>query len=231
MVFSNVVFSNLVSNKPAAWPLVLASGSPRRAELLQLLGRPFQVVLPQVPEQRAPSESAAAYVQRLAISKAEAGAALWRTKATANTTTNSLVLGSDTVVVVDYAQAHEQVLEKPRDFADFQRMMQLLSGTTHTVLTAVAVTQSAQLEPTTDVTMATMVATEVSFKPLSEGEIAAYWASGEPQDKAGGYGIQGLAGRFVTHLQGSYFAVVGLPLYETAELLTRVETQQAGGQQ
>ncbi|WP_034727867.1 Maf family protein [Pseudidiomarina sediminum] len=185
--------------------LVLASGSPRRFELLQLLDRPFTVVRPDVPEQQALGETAQAYVERLARSKAAAGANLVQAP-------DAVVIGADTVVVCD-----QQVLEKPRDEADFQSMMQRLSGRTHQAMTAVAVHHQG-------VTQARVVVTQVSFKVLSAKEIQAYWATGEPLDKAGGYGIQGHAGKFVTHIEGSYLAVVGLPLYETEQLLLAVET-------
>ena len=109
-------------------------------------------------------------------------------------------------------QVDELVLGKPVDLADFQRMMRLLSGRSHWVKTAVAIA-------TEQDTISTTVATKVWFKQLSEQEILWYWNTGEPADKAGGYGIQGLAGQFVQRIDGSYFAVVGLPLYETAQLL------------
>ena len=185
--------------------LVLASGSPRRNELLQLLDRPFSVVRPDVPEQQAAGETAEIYVERLARSKAEAGAAL---VADAGAT----VIGADTIVVCD-----GKVLEKPHDELDYQAMMELLSGRRHQAMTAVAVHHAG-------VTRATVVVTQVTFKTLSKTEISAYWASGEPCDKAGGYGIQGRAGKFVTHIEGSYLAVVGLPLYETEQLLLAVES-------
>lgn len=184
--------------------LLLASASPRRQELLTLLERPFTVVLPQVAEQRQVGEAPAAYVQRLALSKAQAGLAL-------ATAAPSYVIGADTIVV-----AANQVLEKPRDEDDFRAMMALLSGQTHTVMTAVAVVDPRGVSQQ-------LVCTQVQFKSLSDAEIQAYWASGEPQDKAGGYGIQGRAGKFVTQLQGSYSAVVGLPLYETDQLLLQRE--------
>ena len=117
------------------------------------------------------------------------------------------VLGSDTIVVIE-----NEVLEKPADFEHFKAMMMKLSGRSHQVLTAVCLlTQNNQWQ--------CCVVTEVSFRTLSIQDINTYWASGEPHDKAGGYGIQGLAGKFVTRLNGSYFAVVGLPLYETEHLL------------
>lgn len=183
--------------------LVLASGSPRRQELLKLLDRPFTVVVPNVPEERAPNESARAYVKRLALSKAQAGATLARA--------NSLVLGADTVVVCD-----DDVLEKPNDYGHFVAMMKRLSGRSHLAITAIA----AVLNEKEDVVVSQA---KVTFKALNDEEIDHYWQSGEPQDKAGGYGIQGRASKFVTHLEGSYFAVVGLPMYETEQLILTME--------
>ncbi len=179
--------------------LVLASGSPRRRELLAQMGYQFEVVVPNVEEKRAAAESPAQYVERLSRDKALAGAALVAAEV--------VVIGSDTIVVKD-----QQVLEKPRDFADAKRMLLKLSGSQHQVMTGVSVTCRG-------ITHSVVVTTEVWFKTLSEQEIEAYWQSGEPCDKAGSYGIQGLGGRFVTRIEGSYHAVVGLPLYETDQLL------------
>lgn len=183
--------------------LVLASGSPRRYELLQLLDRPFTVVRPDIPEQRSASETPMAYVQRLAAQKAEAGSRLCEQGA--------MVLGADTIVVCD-----QQVLEKPRDQAHFATMMELLSGRTHQAITAVALHHRQRTSVTT--AMAT-----VTFKSLTDEEVRSYWATGEPADKAGGYGIQGRAAKFVTQVEGSYLAVVGLPLYETEQLIRQAE--------
>ncbi|MEX1222869.1 MAG: Maf family protein [Idiomarina sp.] len=180
--------------------LVLASGSPRRADLLTQLGYKFSVVTPNIIEQQQPQESAQTYVERLAREKALAGLQLLPAPA--------VVIGSDTLLVLN-----NQVLEKPRDKAHFIDMFSALSGATHEVLTAVAVTNGEQ-------TRTIRVSTKVSFKVISTAEMVAYWNTGEPADKAGGYGIQGIGGRFVTTLDGSYFAVVGLPLYETEQLLT-----------
>ncbi|RUO62436.1 Maf family protein [Pseudidiomarina insulisalsae] len=185
--------------------LFLASASPRRHELLQLLDRPFTVVRPQVPEQQQQGESPQDYVRRLAQSKAEAGAAMVNTEAA--------VIGADTIVV-----AAGEVLEKPRDEADFKRMMQQLSGSKHQAMTAVALHYNGATE-------VVLVTTVVQFKSLTAAEISAYWQSGEPRDKAGGYGIQGRAAKFVTRIEGSYLAVVGLPLYETEQLIQAVENK------
>ncbi|MFC3032994.1 Maf family protein [Pseudoalteromonas fenneropenaei] len=178
----------------------LASASPRRRELLQQLGYEFQQFSVDADESQFPDESPTVYVERLARLKAQTGVAMGYC--------DYPVLGSDTVVVID-----GQALGKPKDYADFKNMMTRLSGRSHQVLTAIAFA-------TPSTTVSRVVSTEVTFKTLSEAEIAAYWQSGEPQDKAGGYGIQGLAGRFVTELKGSYFAVMGLPLNETDELLS-----------
>ncbi|MGR5195862.1 Maf family protein [Vibrio rotiferianus] len=179
--------------------LVLASGSPRRKELLAQLGYDFDIVLPDIEEAKQDHELAKDYVLRLSMEKALAGLALAKP--------DSIVLGSDTVVVCD-----NQVLEKPKSYADSKRMLDLLSGRQHQVMTAVSVVSSEQQH-------SVVVITDVWFKNLTEEEIQQYWQSGEPYDKAGSYGIQGLGGRFVTRIEGSYHAVVGLPLFETDQLL------------
>ncbi|MBR9856833.1 MAG: septum formation inhibitor Maf [Gammaproteobacteria bacterium] len=181
--------------------LYLASASPRRRELLSQLEVPFELVLPRVEEQRRPTETAVDYVQRLARDKATAGAAM--------ATEPLPVLAGDTIVVLD-----GDVLEKPTDKADGLAMLRRLSGRSHQVMTAMALAWQGNIE-------VVLVTTEVSFRPLSDTDIERYWASGEPIDKAGGYGIQGLGGRFVVRINGSYTAVVGLPLVETEALLRR----------
>ncbi|WES68956.1 nucleoside triphosphate pyrophosphatase [Superficieibacter sp. HKU1] len=180
--------------------LYLASGSPRRQELLTQLGVSFERIVPGIEEQRRSDESAAHYVVRLAREKAQAGVAM--------TTIDKPVLGADTIVVL-----HGEVLEKPRDDAHAAAMLRRLSGQTHRVLTAVALADRHSV-------LESLVATEVTFRVLSEEDIAGYVASGEPRDKAGAYGIQGLGGCFVRKINGSYHAVVGLPLVETYELLS-----------
>lgn len=178
--------------------LVLASSSPRRKELLSQLGYEFTVLATHVEERREANESAAEYVARLSQDKALAALEM---------KPGSVVLGSDTVVVCD-----EQVLEKPLDFAHAKQMLQMLSGKEHQVMTAVTVADKQNQQTV-------VVSTSVWFKTLSDNEIEQYWQSGEPCDKAGSYGIQGLGGRFVTRIEGSYHAVVGLPLFETDQLL------------
>ncbi len=181
--------------------LYLASGSPRRRELLTQLGLCFERLVTEVEEQREPNELPTDYVRRLAQDKARAGVAV--------APADLPVLGADTIVVFN-----QQVLEKPQNEADAAAMLALLSGQTHQVMTAVALASKHHL-------LDCLVTTEVTFRSLSPQDIASYIASGEPMDKAGGYGIQGLGGNFVRKINGSYHAVVGLPLVETAELLQR----------
>ena len=181
--------------------IALASASPRRRELLSQLQVDFVVVQAPIDEAVLPAEAAADYVLRLAKAKAIAGFLVQPEPLP--------TLGADTIVVVD-----GQILGKPQDEADFMRMMRLLNGRCHQVYTAVALCRTAVDEP-----KAVTVATDVWFGAMSEAQMQAYWHSGEPADKAGGYGIQGLGGRFIEKIHGSYFAVVGLPLFETAALL------------
>lgn len=181
--------------------LYLASGSPRRRELLTQIGVPFLTQIAPIDENALPGESPLAYVERLALAKGHAGLA-----ALADSD-GAVVLGADTAVVLD-----GRILGKPRDRADALATLQALSGRSHQVLTAVALVSRERQ-------VARVVTSQVTFRSLTQAEIEAYWASGEPQDKAGSYGIQGLAAVFVSQLQGSYSAVVGLPLCETAALL------------
>ncbi|HEX4547719.1 Maf family protein [Pseudomonas sp.] len=182
-------------------PLYLASGSPRRRELLTQIGVPFSAISADIDETPLPEESPSAYVERLARGKAEAG------RCTVAAAATFCVLGADTAVVLD-----GKILGKPVDEADACAMLMMLSGREHEVLTAIAVLEGERCE-------SRVVRSLVRFRPISREEAAAYWASGEPCDKAGGYGIQGLGAVFVAGLNGSYSAVVGLPVCETAELL------------
>lgn len=181
--------------------LHLASKSPRRRELLARLGLDFGVLDVDVPETRAPGEPPEAYVARVAREKA--GAGLLRVVAVPG----AVVLGSDTEVVLD-----DEVFGKPDGPGEAAAMLRRLSGRTHRVLTAVALVSAGR-------EASVMVASEVTFAPLSEEDIAEYVASGEPMGRAGAYAIQGGAERFVTRLAGSYSGVMGLPLHETALLL------------
>jgi septum formation protein len=179
--------------------IYLASSSPRRRELLNQIGVSFDLVKAAIEEKPEMGESAQDYVLRLALQKAQAGFK--------NSNKDRPVLGADTIIVID-----QKILEKPRDKRHARKMLQLLSGRVHQVFTAVALVQGV-------VTKNTLVKTEVSFKKLSEQEISDYWLSGEPIDKAAGYAIQGTAGKFINNISGSYSGVVGLPLFETAELI------------
>ncbi len=180
--------------------LYLASGSPRRRELLTLLGVSFDILLTHTEEQRREGEAAEAYVRRLAQDKAKAGVALAQE--------DRLVLGADTIVVLN-----GRVLEKPRDEAHAAEMLAALSGKQHQVMTAVAIAGRHDVR-------CQLVVTDVTFRSLSQQDIRDYIATGEPMDKAGAYGIQGKGGCFVRTITGSYHAVVGLPLVETHELLS-----------
>jgi len=181
--------------------LYLASGSPRRRELLTQVGVPFVPLAVAVDETPLADEPPATYVERLARDKAAAGLASLGAGAT------GVVLGADTSVVLD-----GRILGKPGNRAEGLAMLQALGGREHEVLTAVALAGDGRCA-------ARVVRSRVAFRPLGAAEAEAYWATGEPLDKAGGYAIQGFAAVFVSHLQGSYSAVVGLPLCETAQLL------------
>lgn len=181
--------------------LFLASASPRRRELLAQIAVPCVTQIASIDETPLPAEPAAVYVERLALEKARAGLRALGERA------DAVVLGADTAVVLD-----GRILGKPADFAESREMLLSLSGRSHQVMTAVALVGAGRES-------SRVVTSEVSFRTLGEAEIAAYWASGEPCDKAGSYGIQGLAAVFVNRVQGSYSAVVGLPLCETAEML------------
>lgn len=184
-------------------PLVLASQSPRRRELLATLGVEFTATSADIDETPKAGEAAKDYVLRLAIEKAQAG--LQQLPANAD----NWVFGSDTSVIVD-----DQILGKPESKAHFVDMMQQLSARQHQVLTSIALVSDSQV-------FSQVVTTQVRFIRLTETVIEQYWLTGEPQDKAGGYGIQGLGSALVADIQGSYSAVVGLPLQETAQLLSR----------
>ena len=185
--------------------LYLASRSPRRNELLARLDRPFQALDLHVPEVRAPDESAADYVQRVAADKARAGLALVAHDP------DAVVLGSDTEVVLD-----GRVFGKPVDADDARAMLRALAGRTHQVMTAVALVAAGREQ-------GVLVVSEVTFAAIDEDRIAAYVASGEPMDKAGAYAIQGGAERYIRHLAGSYSGVMGLPLQQTEQLLQAFE--------
>ncbi|MBC8952696.1 nucleoside triphosphate pyrophosphatase [Xenorhabdus sp. PB62.4] len=181
--------------------IYLASGSPRRRELVELLDFNFEILRPQVEEKWREGESPEQYVTRLAREKSQAGVAI--------APHDHPVLGADTIVVLN-----NRILEKPRDQQHAAEILNALSGQCHQVITAVSLSNSQH-------TLSEKVITDVIFRQLSQPEIQEYIATGEPMDKAGAYGIQGKGGCFVRKINGSYHAVVGLPLVETNELITR----------
>jgi nucleoside triphosphate pyrophosphatase len=177
--------------------LILASSSPRRAEVLRNAGFVFQIRPAPVDETRLPHEEAEEYVQRVAQAKAQAAAAQAREAGE-----RAIVIAADTTVLVE-----GQILAKPEDAGDARRMLRLLSGKTHEVLTALAVINISTGQESLHVEK-----TRVEIVKLSDEEIENYIASGEPFDKAGAYGIQGIAGRFAARINGCYFNVLGMPL-------------------
>ena len=179
--------------------LILASGSPRRAEILNAVGWPFEVVASGVDETQKPGESPATYVQRLAVEKAQA---------VASTRKTGLILAADTTVVVD-----DHLLGQPEDDSDARRMLKLLSGKWHEVLTGVALLR---IGGELNVGIET---TRVRFAELSQREIDWYVATGEPKGKAGAYGIQGKAALFIEAIEGDYFNIVGLPIRLVYEMI------------
>jgi len=189
--------------------LILASGSPRRRELLTQAGLVFTVEAADVDETVQPGEAAAKYVQRLAVEKAQA---VWdRHKDTDDSADPITVLGADTIVLLD-----GEVLGKPVDQADARRMLTLLAGRTHQVLTGVAaITRRA--------TVSAVEITQVYFDLIGERELVQYLASGAPMDKAGAYGIQGYAARWIPKIEGCFFNVVGLPLSRTLAVIARAQ--------
>ena len=195
--------------------LCLASRSPRRRELLAGLGYRFEVLDIAVDERRADGEAPARYVERMAREKALAGLDAVEGKGAAGSGGSPpVVLGADTIVVVD-----GEVLGKPRDNGEVHDHLERLSGRDHLVLSAVALAAgSTDGDSRVDVRLSR---NRVWFRQLSPAEREAYRATGEPADKAGSYAIQGFAAAFVTRLEGSWSAVVGLPLQETADLLAR----------
>ncbi|MGS2717769.1 Maf family protein [Eionea flava] len=191
--------------------IYLASQSPRRRELLEQIGISYEVLSVDVEELRLQHETPAEYVQRLSLEKAKAGVQYQP---------EGLVLGADTIVVLN-----DKVLEKPCSEQHGVEMLLQLSGNTHEVMTAVSLVRGK--------TIATRLnTTTVRFRPITESEARLYWQTGEPQDKAGGYGIQGRGAVFVEEISGSYSSVVGLPLFETAQLINLFsESSECTGQQ
>jgi septum formation protein len=181
--------------------VILASASPRRRELLTLVGIAHEVMPADIDESLLAGETPPAHAERLARTKAHTIAAR---------EPGAVVIAADTIVVVD-----GDVLGKPRDPAEARTMLARLSGRTHTVLTAIAVARAAQTESAVE-------AVEVTFRTVSDQDIRAYIATGEPMDKAGAYGIQGFGATIVERVDGDYFSVMGLGLRRLVDLLARV---------
>jgi septum formation protein len=180
--------------------LILASTSPRRAEILRTTGWPFETLAVDINESRHPREDAATYVERVARAKAEAAAAQ---------SLGSTIIGADTVVAID-----GEILGKPQDAEDARRMLRLLNGQWHQVLTGVAL-----LNGTPPESKIAHETTDVKFAVMNDEEVNWYVLTGEPMDKAGAYAIQGLGARFIEGIKGDYFNVVGLPVRLLYKLL------------
>lgn len=189
-----------VETKPQV-KILLASASPRRRELLSQIGVQHEVLLVDVDEAPRAGESAEILVQRLALEKAAAGFLHQ------NYVPPLPALGADTIVLLG-----DKIINKPVDKADGIAMLKSLSGETHQVFTAVALVDAQK-------SLCLVNRSKVTFRKLTDADIENYWNTGEPLGKAGGYGIQGMAAQFISKIEGSYTGVMGLPLYETAELL------------
>lgn len=196
--------------------LILASASPRRHELLTQAGLDFTWEAPNVLEDLRSGEAAAVYVARLAVEKANAV----RLKHAAEDTPSDplYVLGADTCVLA----AHGEILGKPADEADARRMLGLLAGRTHQVLTGVAVVTAGGVVSDVEIT-------QVTFDLIDEAELTHYLATGEPLDKAGAYGIQGYAARWIPRIEGCFFNVMGLPIARTIALLAQARSTASAG--
>jgi septum formation protein len=194
--------------------LILASASPRRRELLAQAGYDFDVQPSSLTESRRPEEDAIRFATRLAREKAEE---VFASRPAAALAEPAIVLGADTVVVCD-----GEVMGKPADPADAERMLLLLAGRTHQVVTGVAVVWGSSSPPAIEVAAEL---TQVTMRTLSPEEVSRYVASGDPMDKAGAYAIQGYAARWIPRISGCYFNVVGLPLALVATMLEAAETR------
>lgn len=187
-------------------PIYLASASPRRQELLRQIGVSFEVLIPNINEAQRAGELPDAYVTRMALEKARA----CHQKVTQKNLTPYPLLAADTTVVRDHA-----ILGKPMDRIAGEAMLASLAGRSHEVLTAICVIHEHKIYQA-------LSRSRVTLGVLSAREIARYWDTGEPQDKAGGYGLQGLAASFIARLEGSYSGVVGLPLYELMQIMRKI---------
>jgi len=192
--------------------IVLASASPRRKYLLSLLVQEFEVLPADIDESPSINEPPAIYVKRMALEKAQAIQIILSQQSTRSTKQNTIIIAADTSVVID-----NKILGKPVNLQDSLSMLRLLSGQTHQVMTSLCVLDCRSNE----VTLQNII-TKVTFRSITDSEIEQYWLSGEPQDKAGSYGAQGLGSIFIEHISGSFSAVIGLPMFETAQLLKQV---------
>ena len=183
--------------------IILASQSPRRKQLLEQVGLQFEVMSADIDESVLPNEHVDDYVLRVAITKAESIAFQQKYH-------DALVIAADTTVTID-----GEILTKPKNYDDAVRMWTLLSGRMHEVKTTVVIACTSVIRHVT-------VSSKIYFKVLTQDEMFAYWQTGEPHDKAGGYAIQGRAAAWVKCIEGSYSGVVGLPLYETLQLLKKI---------
>lgn len=199
--------------------IYLASQSPRRQELLKQMGVRFEMLLPNPNEDTEsletplPQEKARSYVERVTLAKSTVALARWQNSGLLW----APILCADTTVSLPNNNEGE-ILGKPTDAADVQRMLKMLSGKTHEVLTAVALTISPNEKP-----LCLVQVSKVQFAKLSQEQIDSYIVSGEPFGKAGAYGIQGLGGAFIPAIEGSYSGIMGLPIFETAQLLERAQ--------
>ncbi len=199
--------------------IYLASQSPRRQELLKQMGVRFEMLLPNPNEDTEsletplPHEKARSYVERVTLAKSTVALARWEK----STLPWAPILCADTTVSLPNSSEGE-ILGKPTDAADVNRILKMLSGKTHEVLTAVALTINPNEKP-----LCLVKVSKVEFALLSQEQIDSYIASGEPFGKAGAYGIQGLGGAFIPAIEGSYSGIMGLPIFETAQLLERAQ--------
>jgi len=209
----------IIANESMNSFIYLASQSPRRQELLKQIGVQFELLLAQAGEDTEsieialPNEKARAYVERVTLAKCAVALARWKKSGLPW----APILCADTTVSLPNSDAGE-ILGKPVDATDAARILEMLSGKTHEVLTAVAIITNLDTPPLSIVQIS-----QVQFAKLSADQIEAYIASGEPYGKAGAYGIQGRAGALISSIQGSYSGIMGLPLYETAQLLSRTK--------
>ena len=191
--------------------ILLASASPRRKDLLKILVKDFDILAADIDETPLADELPDTYVKRMALEKAEAVQTISK-QASLPAEQRAIIIASDTSVVVN-----SLILGKPVNLQDSMRMLRMLSSNTHQVMTSICV-----LDCRSDTVILENVVTDVTFRSITDLEMEQYWSSGEPQDKAGSYGAQGLGAVFIEQIKGSFSAVVGLPMFETSQLLQQV---------